>query len=167
MSKLTGDYNSNIGGVNGDLQTSNSLLVCLPSHTRPAKNWGYKMRTWKYIVVVIIFTILTYQMVFAEDWSDIEIADAIYLAEGGAKAKVPYGILSVKVKDEAEARQVCLNTIRNNRKRYADYGHKQYATYLEFLASRYCPIGAGNDPKGLNQNWLKNVKYFLEKGAKK
>lgn len=65
MPKLTGDYNSNIGGVNGDLQTSNSLLVCLPSHTRPAKNWGYKMHTWKYIVVVIIFTILTYQTVFA------------------------------------------------------------------------------------------------------
>lgn len=123
---------------------------------------------WKYIFWVVIFTIfatLIYATCFA--YTDVQIADAIYLAEGGAKAKVPYGILSVKVKDEAEARQVCLNSIRNNRKRYADYGHKQYATYLEFLASRYCPIGAGNDPKGLNQNWLKNVKYFLEKGAKK
>ena len=126
------------------------------------------MYTWRYVLAVTIFTIfatLISATCFA--YTDVQIADAIYLAEGGAKAKVPYGILSVKVKDEAEARQVCLNTIRNNRKRYADYGHKQYATYLEFLASRYCPIGAGNDPKGLNQNWLKNVKYFLEKGAKK
>jgi len=126
------------------------------------------MYTWRYVLAVTIFTIfatIIYATCFA--YTDAQIADAIYLAEGGAKAKVPYGILSVKVKDEAEARQVCLNTIRNNHKRYADYGHKQYATYLEFLASRYCPIGAGNDPKGLNQNWLKNVKYFLEKGAKK
>lgn len=33
--------------------------------------------------------------------------------------------------------------------------------YIEFLASRYCPIGADNDPQGLNKNWVKNVKYFL------
>jgi len=126
------------------------------------------MYTWRYVLAVTIFTLsatLIYATCFA--YTDAEIADAIYLAEGGAKAKVPYGILSVKVKDEAEARQVCLNTIRNNRKRFADYGHKQYATYLEFLASRYCPVGASNDPSNLNKNWLKNVRYFLEKGEKK
>ena len=157
MPKLTGDYNSNIGGVNGDLQTSNSLLVCLPSHTRPAKNWGYKMHTWKYIVVVIIFTILTYQMVFAEDWSDIEIADAIYLAEGGAKAKVPYGILSVKVRDEAEARQVCLNTIRNAKRRYEKTNKE--IDFITFLGLTYCPPNAHS----LNKNWVKNVTFYLKR----
>ncbi len=125
------------------------------------------MYTWRYVLAVTIFTIfatIIYATCFA--YTDAQIADAIYLAEGGARAKVPYGILSVKVKDEAEARQVCLNTIRNNRKRYANYGYKQYPDYLSFLASRYCPIGVSNDPSNLNKNWLKNVRYFLEKNRR-
>jgi len=33
-----------------------------------------------------------------------KIADAIYRAEGGAQARVPYGILAVSVRNAAEAR---------------------------------------------------------------
>lgn len=29
--------------------------------------------------------------------------------------------------------------------------------FLSFLASTYCPVGAENDPEGLNKNWLGNV----------
>lgn len=97
-------------------------------------------------------------------YSDEQIVNAIYKAEGGSSAQYAYGIRSVHYDTKAEARRICLNTVRNNRKRYADYGHKRYSTYLEFLASRYCPVGADNDPKGLNKNWLKNVRYFLERG---
>jgi hypothetical protein len=109
----------------------------------------------KYLLLVCLLALSAFA------YTDEQIADAIYLAEGGAKAKVPFGILSVKCDGYDDCRQVCLNTIRNNRKRYADYGYKQYDTYLEFLASRYAPIGASNDPTNLNKNWLKNVKYFL------
>ena len=112
--------------------------------------------------LIILLLLLLPILCFAEDWTDTEIVNAVYLAEGGTKAKIPYGILSVKVKDEAEARQVCLNTVRNNRKRFADYGHKRYPDYLSFLASRYAPIQA----HPLNKNWLKNVKYFLEKNRR-
>lgn len=97
------------------------------------------------------------------DYSDEIIADAIYIAEGGEKAAVPYGIMSVKVKNEAEARQVCLNTIRNNRKRYDKYGYKQHDSFLEFLGSRYAPIGAENDKYNLNKNWVKNVRFYVKK----
>lgn len=38
-----------------------------------------------------------------------------------------------------------------------------FTDYIEFLGSRYCPVGADNDPQGLNKNWVKNVKYFLTK----
>ena len=101
---------------------------------------------------------------FAEiNYTNDQIANAIFLAEGGYKAKYLYGIVSVKYKNESEARKICLNTIRNNRKRYTDYGYKKYDTYLEFLASRYAPIGVANDPNNLNRNWLRNVQYFLEK----
>lgn len=82
-----------------------------------------------------------------------KLVDAIYVAEGGAKAKVPYGILSVKVKDEAEARRVALNTARNNYTRWQKAG--QPGDYIDFLADRYVPVSA--DPQG-NANWKVNVK---------
>ena len=97
---------------------------------------------------------------WAMEYSDEQIVNAIFQAEGGYKAQYLYGIRSVSYKDEAEARRICFNTVRNNRKRYADYGYKKYATYLEFLASRYCPVGCDND-RGTNKYWLKNVRYFL------
>jgi len=81
-----------------------------------------------------------------------KLADAIYRAEGGAKARVPYGILSVKVSSEAEARRICLNTIRNNHARWIKAG--KHGSYLSFLAQRYCPKSA--DPVG-HSNWLTNV----------
>lgn len=93
-----------------------------------------------------------------------KIADAIYKAEGGAKAKKPYGILSVKVSSEAEARRVAINTIKNNWKRWQEAGRP--GEYLAFLARRYAPIGAANDPTALNRNWLKNVKALLDKKTK-
>lgn len=85
------------------------------------------------------------------------IADAIYRIEGGAKAKVPYGILSVPVRDAAEARHVCLNTIRNNHRRWIKAGRP--GDYLDFLADRYCPPSA--DPVG-NRNWKRNLRQILK-----
>lgn len=89
-------------------------------------------------------------------YTDEQLADAIYIAEGGSKAKVAYGILSVKVRNAAEARRVCLNTIRNNRKRWLKAGAK--GNYIDFLADRFCPPSV--DRQG-NINWKKNVKRIL------
>ncbi len=84
------------------------------------------------------------------------------------KAKKPFGILSVPCDGYDDCRQICLNTIRNNRKRYAEWGHKSFPDYLTFLQSRYAPTeNATNDPLGLNRNWLKNVKWFLENPKEK
>ncbi len=84
-----------------------------------------------------------------------KVADAIYKVEGGAKAKVPYGILSVKVANETEARKVCMNTIRNN---YVRWQKSSEPNYFNFLANRYCPASA--DPTG-NTNWKKNIHSIL------
>jgi hypothetical protein len=86
-----------------------------------------------------------------------KIADAIYKAEGGAKTKYPYGIVSVKT---TNPRQVCINTIKNTWTRYQS--SPQTNDFIEFLGNRYCPVGVTNDPRGLNQNWVKNVKKFLD-----
>ena len=80
------------------------------------------------------------------------MADAIYKAEGGKKARVPYGVLSVKVKDEADARRITINSIRNNIKRWDKAG--KHDTFINFMANRWCPVAS--DPIG-NRNWKKNV----------
>lgn len=100
-------------------------------------------------------------VVWASEYTDEQIVNAIYKAEGGANAKYPYGIRSVECDTRSECLKVCRTTVKRNRQRFAEYGQKSFPDFLSFLASRYAPIGAGNDPKKLNQNWLKNVKYFL------
>lgn len=94
-------------------------------------------------------------------YTNEQIANAIFMAEGGHKAQYAYGIRSVKYSTIAEARRICINTIRNNRIRFAK--QNKYKDYLSFLASRYCPIGCDND-RGTNKYWVKNVKYYLQKG---
>ncbi len=95
-------------------------------------------------------------------YSDEQLVNAIYISEGGPKAQYLYGIRSVKYKNAQEARQICLNTIRKNKIRFSKQA--KYKDYLEFLASRYCPIGCDND-RGANRFWLKNVRYHLQKGG--
>ena len=89
-----------------------------------------------------------------------QVVDSIYKAEGGQRAIKPFGILSVKCDGYNECRQVCFNTVRNNYHRWIAAGRA--GEYLEFLANRYCPVGAKNDPNGLNKNWLKNVRIGVE-----
>ena len=84
------------------------------------------------------------------------VVDAIYRVEGGAKTKHPYGIKSVKVNGEAEARKVCENTVRNNLARWRKAGAK--GSYLDFLADRYCPPSA--DPNG-NLHWKNNINKII------
>lgn len=112
--------------------------------------------------IALLFYLFT-PLLFA-DYTDEEILWAIFKAEGGYKAKYYFGIRSVKYKDFEDAKRICLNTIRNNRKRFLE--QNQYKDFIEFLGSRYAPIGAENDPKNLNKNWVKNVRYFLEKNKK-
>ena len=112
---------------------------------------------------IISFFIISALSTSAFAYTDIQYADAIFKAEGGRKAKYLYGIRSVKYKDEAGARRICLNTIRNNRRRFAEYGHKEYKTFIEFLGSRYCPTKGKltKAEKKVNKFWLGNVQYYL------
>jgi hypothetical protein len=86
------------------------------------------------------------------------IVQAIYKVEGGSKARVPYGILSVRVSSKEEARKICTNTVQRNHDRWLKAGEP--GDYLDFLADRYCP--KSEDPKG-NRNWKKNIRAFLSR----
>lgn len=102
----------------------------------------------------------------AEEAINVErLADAIYLAEGGAKTAYPYGIKSLRYEDRTDrslakeqwARKICINTIKNNLKRFTS--QNKYIDFIEFLGSRYCPTTI-KEEYHLNKNWVKNVKYF-------
>ena len=95
-----------------------------------------------------------------EDWTDTQIVQAIYRAEGGTKTRHPYGILT-KYK-HTTPRQACFNTVRSARRRFSRQSAE--SDFVVFLSKTYCPIGAANDPRGLNRHWIKNVKYFLAIG---
>jgi hypothetical protein len=88
-----------------------------------------------------------------------KLVSAIYLAEGGERAKKPFGILSVPCSDYSSCKKICTNTVRNNLKRWEKAGKP--GDYLEFLSKKYAPVGMGknsNDPRNLNKNWYSNVK---------
>ena len=93
-------------------------------------------------------------------YTDSQIADAIYKAEGGKKTKYPYGIRSVSCNGEDGCRKVCLNSIHNAKKRWEKAGKPE--DFIVFMGRRYCPPKAHS----LNSNWVKNVRYFLEKNKK-
>lgn len=96
---------------------------------------------------------------FASECPYVErMADAIYQAEGGNKTEFPYGVKSIKVSSEKEARRVTINSIRNNWKRWEKAGKP--GNFVDFMADRWCPKSA--DPIG-NKNWKKNVKILLFK----
>lgn len=100
-----------------------------------------------------------------ENYTNEQIANAIRKAEG----VWTYGIKTARCSTESECREICIRTIENNRKRYVDYGKEQFPTFLEFLASRYCPT-TGNltrNERRLNVNWINNVRYFLSKKESK
>ena len=88
---------------------------------------------------------------------DVErLATAIYFAEGGEKTSHPYGILTHY--KTTTPKQACINTINHALKDWDGKGD-----FISFLGSRYCPVGASNDPTGLNVNWIKNVTYFYNR----
>lgn len=117
----------------------------------------------KYILIIIFMTLSL--NAYAGGINIERLADAIYLAEGGAKTKHPYGIL--KKYKTTTPRQACINTIKSGLRRWNAQGKKGNANdFIEFLGKTYCPIGAKNDPKGLNKNWVKNVVYFYNRGNK-
>lgn len=87
-----------------------------------------------------------------------QIADAIYIAEGGANTAHPYGIL--KHYKHTTPRQACINTINHAAR---DYNGVMDDSFIVFLGNRYCPVGASNDPTGLNKNWISNVTSILRR----
>lgn len=94
-------------------------------------------------------------LAYAKEIDVEKFADAIRRAEGNRN----YGVLSIPCKTEAKCRQICVNSIKNNLKRYEK--SEKSTDFVGFMAKRWAPTNMGknsNDPKGLNRNWAKNVR---------
>jgi hypothetical protein len=84
-----------------------------------------------------------------------ELIDAMVVAEGGEQAFIRAVQCSIPhVTDYPTARQVAYNSIMHAS---WDQAMKDPGAFITFLGSRWCPVGAANDPHHLNQYWVQNV----------
>lgn len=88
------------------------------------------------------------------------VADAIYVVEGGAKTRYPYGISvkksGIQTSGAADARKICLNTINHALNDWKAGGSK--GDFIDFLSKRYCEEN--------HIKWAKMVKSIMAKQTK-
>jgi hypothetical protein len=111
----------------------------------------------KRLFAVLVLVVATVNVRALTDAEVNLIVNKIYLVEGGDKAKVPYGILSIKVRDKEHARRICENTVRNNWRRWNEAGKP--GRYFDYLGNRYCPVS--HDRVG-NRNWIRNIRALTK-----
>jgi hypothetical protein len=91
---------------------------------------------------------------------------AIRTAENGRKG-IEFGVLHPRAVDQPNSLRVqagwCAATISKNYKRWTDSGEN--TDFITFLGNRYCPVGADNDPNGLNKHWIPNVTKITVRNA--
>jgi len=103
---------------------------------------------------VLSFVFFTVISTHANDFS--RLADIIKKVEGNKF----YGIKSVKVHSETQARRVCITTLSNNYVRWQQSGKNSH--FLIFLANRYCP--KSSDPVG-HKNWVRNITILTKRAG--
>lgn len=98
---------------------------------------------------------------------DARFLGAIRKAENGGPGR-EFGILSVPAPDLDSQARVAAQTVKNNLTRFEnqtglspfDSTGRYSDAFVEFLGARYAPVGAGNDPLGLNTYWVGNVESY-------
>lgn len=83
------------------------------------------------------------------------VVEAIKHAEG-LKSRHPYGVLSVKT---GNPRQTCYEVVNWRYAMWLSSDRKE--PFLRYLQRSYAPQNVSNDPFHLNDNWYKNVRYFM------
>jgi hypothetical protein len=103
---------------------------------------------------------------------DPSLLVALRRTENGGPGR-EFGVLSVAAPDlDAQAR-VAANTVRNSIQRFERGGQaaldpatgRYTEEFLRYLSARYAPIGAANDPAGLNRHHAANLIGLYQKVA--
>ncbi len=112
----------------------------------------------KLLLILALLSLISpaYSQISAQNAN--KLADFIYLVEGGSKTKYPYGIKSIDTGGNIKfARQICLNSIKNNYIRWEKAGKP--GDFIQFMGNRWCPVES--DKIG-NKNWIKNMNWYLK-----
>lgn len=122
-------------------------------------------------------------MSWLDEWAAIKVeafrtgVDPYFLAairktENGGPGK-EFGVLAVSAPTFQDQLRVCAATVRHRLVEY-NQNHPVFASYrcpngesvliyvqgfIGYLGSIYAPVDAGNDPNGLNLNWVRNVTW--------
>ena len=102
------------------------------------------------IIIAVMFLYIFVIRPNDKSYSTSQLCRAIFLAEGGYKAKYLYGIKSVRYRDIADAQMICHKTIKHARKDFRWW----HGNFISFLGKRYCPENT--------DVWVKNVRWRLE-----
>lgn len=85
---------------------------------------------------------------------------SIRKAENGSWGRCrAFGVINPKAQAsvDAQAGWACATIA----KRYTEWkASNSDIPFVSYLAASWCPVGADNDPKGLNANWISNVQYW-------
>jgi hypothetical protein len=104
---------------------------------------------------------------------DPTLLAALRRTENGGPGK-EFGVLSVPASDLDGQARMAANTVRNNVVRFergggiaVDPSSGRYTEdFLRFLSSRYAPVGAQNDPNGLNRFHAANLIAHYRKASR-
>ena len=94
---------------------------------------------------------------------------AIRKSENGAKDHLAFGIIDPGCATDSYSEQAgwAICTVVKNYHRWLgkDKGNKLKSVedFIPYLGAKYCPVGAKNDPTGLNAHWVKNVLFWYKK----
>lgn len=96
-----------------------------------------------------------------EGYSDEEFCETIRFSEG-ARSRFPYGIKSVRCASQSQCKDVCIRTIRHYRKDFIKTHKVVDDSFIQYASKRYVE---SKDKIG-QENWVKNVEYFLKRDLK-
>lgn len=99
--------------------------------------------------------VLTVCATFTSAPSFAQLVQAIVTAEGNIVKAVQCSDASVTTREEA-IRVVCRSVIH----RMSDWIKEDHPReFVNYMGSKWAPVGATNDPTNLNQNWPNNVAH--------
>lgn len=107
-----------------------------------------------------------------EEGVDPALLRAIRGAEGGGPGR-QLGVLSVAAPTLEDQARVAARSLAESARRYEErtgkpayVGGEPSQPWLRDFASRWAPIGAANDPSGLNRNFLRNLQSQYQRAKK-
>ena len=73
----------------------------------------------------------------------------------------PYGVMSKRPLSREQARKICERTVREIVRYWEASGRRK--DLIQWIGIFYSPVGASNDPTGLNRNWVRNVRAIYSR----